>query len=105
MKKWIAILITIAALVGLRVSDPFATETVRLKTFDYFISQLPEKHEFGIVLVDIDDDSLQAQGQWPWPRELFCDLLQAEVTGLAVLFPEKDRYGTCLLYTSPSPRD
>ena len=94
MKKWIAILITIAALVGLRVSDPFATETVRLKTFDYFISQLPEKHEFGIVLVDIDDDSLQEQGQWPWPRELFCDLLQAEVTGLAVLFPEKDRYGT-----------
>ena len=68
MKKWIAILITIAALVGLRVSDPFATETVRLKTFDYFISQLPEKHEFGIVLVDIDDDSLQEQGQLPWPR-------------------------------------
>ena len=94
MKKWIVILFTIAALIGLRASDPTITETARLKTFDYFISQLPERQEFGIVLVDIDDDSLQEQGQWPWPRELFCDLLQAEVTGLAVLFPEKDRFGT-----------
>ena len=45
MKKWIAIIFTVAALVGLRASDPFATETVRLKTFDYFISQLPESYE------------------------------------------------------------
>ena len=51
MKKWIAILITIAALVGLRVSDPFATETVRLKTFDYFMESMPsERCRAGSIL-------------------------------------------------------
>ena len=94
MKKWIVIFFTIAALVGLRASDTYVTETVRLKTFDYLISQLPAKQEFGIVLVDIDDDSLQQQGQWPWPREDFCSMLKGQVTGLTVLFPEKDRYET-----------
>jgi len=93
MKKFIIIVATIAALVGLRAWDPAPVETLRLKTFDYFISTLPTIGDENILLVDIDDDSLQRLGQWPWPRQIFCKLLGGQVVGFSVLFPEEDRFG------------
>lgn len=93
MKKFIIIAATIAALVGLRAWDPAPVETLRLKTFDYFISTLPTIGDENILLVDIDDDSLQRLGQWPWPRQIFCKLLGGQVVGFSVLFPEEDRFG------------
>ena len=93
MKKFYIIGTLILALVGLRAVDPFPVESVRLKTFDYFISTLPYVGDENILLVDIDDDSLQKLGQWPWPREVFCRFLGPGVTGFSVLFPEQDRFG------------
>ena len=93
MKKFYIIGTLILALIGLRAIDPFPIESMRLKTFDYFISTLPNIGDENILLVDIDDDSLQNLGQWPWPREVFCKLLGPGVTGFSVLFPEEDRFG------------
>jgi len=93
MKKILILGTLIAALIGLRAWDPAPVETVRLKTFDNFISTLPKVGDENILLVDIDDDSLQELGQWPWPREVFCRLLGPGVTGFSVLFPEEDRFG------------
>ena len=50
-----------------------------------------------IVIVDIDDKSLQAHGQWPWPRYKMAAILDrlaqagAAVITLDMMFPEKDR--------------
>ena len=50
-----------------------------------------------IVIVAIDEPSLQAYGQWPWPRSLIAQLLNvigdagATAIGINILFPEKDR--------------
>ena len=93
MKKFYIIGTLILALIGLRAIDPFPIESMRLKTFDYFISTLPYVGDENILLVDIDDDSLQQLGQWPWPREVFCRFLGPGVTGFSVLFPEEDRFG------------
>ena len=93
MKKFYIIGTLILGLIGLRALDPFPIESMRLKTFDYFISTLPNIGDENILLVDIDDDSLQQLGQWPWPREVFCRFLGPNVTGLSVLFPEEDRFG------------
>ena len=93
MKKFYIIGALILGLIGLRALDPFPIESMRLKTFDYFISTLPNIGDENILLVDIDDDSLQNLGQWPWPREVFCKLLGPGVTGFSVLFPEEDRFG------------
>jgi len=93
MKKFFILALTIGVLIGLRAWDPVPIETLRLKTFDYFISTLPNIGDENILLVDIDDDSLQNLGQWPWPREVFCKLLGPGVTGFSVLFPEEDRFG------------
>ena len=49
------------------------------------------------VVVDIDDVSLAAVGQWPWPRYRVASLIQRiaaqkpAAIGLDVLFPEADR--------------
>ena len=49
------------------------------------------------IIVDIDDASLAARGQWPWPRTLLADLVgaiarqQPAVIGIDILMPEPDR--------------
>jgi adenylate cyclase len=49
------------------------------------------------VIIDLDEQTLAEYGQWPWPRFLLADLLQAIVgqgaaaVGVDVLFIEEDR--------------
>jgi adenylate cyclase len=50
-----------------------------------------------VVIVDIDEASLKAIGQWPWPRTTVADLvtqitqLGAVAIGFDIIFPEPDR--------------
>ncbi|RVU35977.1 CHASE2 domain-containing protein [Hwanghaeella grinnelliae] len=50
-----------------------------------------------VMIVEIDEKALQAYGQWPWPRTMVANLIQAItfrgalVVGLDLLFPEPDR--------------
>lgn len=50
-----------------------------------------------IIIVDIDDASLRAHGQWPWPRASFAQLIQrlgnARIIGIDVNFKEPSRLG------------
>ena len=73
MKSIIFISFTILSLVALRIFNPYPVEAVKLQVFDAMISSLPKIDEQNILLIDIDDDSLQELGQWPWPRKKFCD--------------------------------
>lgn len=65
------------------------------------VDLLEEKDEAYSVVVDIDDESLEDYGQWPWPRVLDAELIkiidssQPIAIGVNILFPEVDR-------TSPS---
>ncbi|MBN2298826.1 MAG: CHASE2 domain-containing protein, partial [Deltaproteobacteria bacterium] len=51
----------------------------------------------NIVIVDIDEKSLQHVGQWPWPRDVLAQLVNtidaagAKVMGFDIVFAEKDR--------------
>lgn len=66
--------------------------------FDLFVqltkSPLPTTET---IIVDIDDISLDAVGQWPWPRYKFAALIetiasqQPTIIGLDILFSEPDR--------------
>lgn len=53
--------------------------------------------EPSVTVVDIDDSSLHTVGQWPWPRYILGNLLNAlrrhstQVIGLDILFSESDR--------------
>ena len=95
--RGIAVLCLLGAAV-IRVWDPFPIETLRLKTFDYYQRLQPRKATgLPVVIVDIDEASLAAYGQWPWPRTLIARLLEnlfrsgAVVVGFDVLFAEADR--------------
>ncbi|MCB9480287.1 MAG: adenylate/guanylate cyclase domain-containing protein [Desulfobacteraceae bacterium] len=50
-----------------------------------------------IVIIDIDEKSLNEIGQWPWPRNTIAELIikinakKPKITGLDMFFPEPDR--------------
>lgn len=86
-------------LLALRIWDPVQLEILRLRTFDLYqkLNPRPIIPERPVVIVDIDDDSLGALGQWPWPRTRIAEMVErldalgAQVIGFDVVFPEPDR--------------
>ena len=71
---------------------------VRHIVFDAYQRAFPRQIErLPVVIVDIDDASLAALGQWPWPRTRLARLIEAVrrmgalVVGLDMVMPEDDR--------------
>ena len=78
--------------------NPNFLESLRLRYFDTLIvNQQPVEN--NIYTVNIDEASLEARGQWPWPRGDYGQLIEdlyARGAGLVVfnvLMPETDRAG------------
>jgi adenylate cyclase len=85
-------------LVILRVWDPLPLEMLRLRTFDLYQTLKPREPAIRpVTIVDIDEESLKAVGQWPWPRTVVADMvtrltqLGAVAIGFDVVFAEPDR--------------
>ena len=91
-------IITTALLTWLVLSNPTFLQNVELKLFDQMIVQEPVKNT-DAVLVDISEKSLDYYGQFPFPRDVYADIidrLRASNAGVIVLnlsFPEEDRTG------------
>ncbi len=90
--------VLLLVLMFLRATDPLPLEELRLRTFDTFQVLSPrDAEERPVVIVDIDEPSLRALGQWPWPRTRVADIitrlteLGALVIGFDVVFAEADR--------------
>ena len=93
----------VAAFLGgvvlLRVADPFPVQALRLLAFDLYQRMAPAEAlpEQPVVVVDIDEASLKAIGQWPWPRTVMADLTRklseagAASVAFDVLFSEPDQ--------------
>ena len=64
-----------------------------------------------VVIVDIDDRSLAAVGQWPWRRDIIGQLitrlrdLGASTIALDIIFAEPDRHGGAVSATDPALAD
>ena len=99
LTHWLVAFITLSLLAFLRVQDGGLTETLRLKSFDYLQSTDVITTSQDIVIVEIDERSIEANGQWPWPRDKIADLIwQLRQNGagmiiLPILFAEDDRFG------------
>lgn len=71
--------------------------------FDTFEKQLVDRFFVSreapkdVLILAIDNESIEALGQWPWPRSTFATLLRAldtaAVIGIDVNFSEPSRYG------------
>ena len=93
----IALSLLLAAF-SIRIADPAWLEGARVRTFDLYQRLAPRPTDIQpVAIVDIDEKSLAAYGQWPWPRTLVGRLIEAlgkagvPVVGFDVVFSEYDR--------------
>ncbi|OGN11715.1 MAG: hypothetical protein A3C71_02995 [Candidatus Yanofskybacteria bacterium RIFCSPHIGHO2_02_FULL_43_15c] len=67
----------------------------RDKLIDLLFTEKP--HSSQVVILKIDEESLNSLGQWPWPRAIFAELINklqtSRVIGIDVNFKEPSRLG------------
>ena len=101
---WTALL-TLAIIVGIRIWDPAFAESVRLRYFDTLVTSKPAEVT-GVHVVNIDESSIQRYGQFPFPRDVYAQIvrdLYARNAGMIVfniLTPDADRMGRDSAYVS-----
>ena len=110
MKHTYKILLTgfviLIGLVVLRIQDPFFIETARLKGLDYYQRQQSKVKSSNIVVVTIDEATLDKFGQWPMSRATLSEGLEkafnsgAQLVVMPILFSEKDRLGGDNIFNS-----
>jgi len=97
-------LLLLLVLVTVRAVDPAPLRYLRARTFDLY--QALQPREIGarpVVIVDIDDTSLNALGQWPWPRTMLADIVTrlfeygVGLVAFDIVFPEPDRTSPAFL--------
>jgi len=97
------VLVTLFLLISMSISslyiflpNQFNSIDNRIRDF-YFLFRGAEKTDERIVIVDIDEKSIQALGQWPWERDKLAQILQnlanngAWIIGLDIVFSEQDK--------------
>ena len=90
-------LLTLALVVGLRVTDGAFVESVRLRYFDQLITSQPARTA-DIHTVNIDEATLDKYGQYPFSRDIYAEIIQelyrrnAGLVVFNVLMPEQDRF-------------
>ena len=97
LSPWMA-LVTLALVLFARIADPSFIESVRLRYFDTLVTSQPAK-DVPVYTVNIDEATLDKLGQFPFPRDMYADIIKeiykrdAGLVVFNVLMPEKDRFG------------
>ncbi|MEM7289367.1 MAG: CHASE2 domain-containing protein, partial [Pseudomonadota bacterium] len=85
-------------LLAIRLADPILISNLRNQSFDLLQRYSPRPSAPApVVIVDIDENSLEAYGQWPWPRTRVAELIDkltalgAITIGFDIIFAENDR--------------
>jgi adenylate cyclase len=97
LNPWTA-LVTLALVLFVRIADPSFIESVRLRYFDQLVTSQPAK-DVPVYTVNIDEATLDKLGQFPFPRDMYADIIKelykrdAGLVVFNVLMPEKDRFG------------
>ncbi len=91
-------LLALMALLILRAIDPTPLRVLRTQTFDIYQQIKPRTIvSRPVTIVDIDERSLAALGQWPWPRTVIAELVTtlfaqgAALVAFDIVFAEPDR--------------
>ncbi len=95
---WIVgILLTLGSMLAF-ISGHHFIQAISNYAYDAFLRRMHKPPQTDkIILIDIDDQSLQEIGQWPWPRFLLAELTrtlfeaEAAVVVFDIVFPEEDR--------------
>jgi adenylate cyclase len=93
----VLLLMLLGGAVYLRFLNPPVIERITQMTFDYYNRLMPRTSQKDVVIVDIDEESIRAVGQWPWPRTIVAKLptalkaLGAKSVAFDMVFSERDR--------------
>ena len=96
--KW-AVCVTLLILLLIKWTDPTPIQSAKLTTFDSYQKFGQHLDSKSLILLDLSDDALKKQGQWPWKRDqLGRTIINAYRNGAAlvilqVVFAHKDRLG------------
>ena len=96
---WATALLTLFVVSFVGWSDPFVKETLRLKSFDLIQQYDTPQLSSDIAILEIDEQSIEKYGQWPWKRTVIADMIWqlrdagAGIIILPILFSEEDRLG------------
>ena len=97
MYNWKTVLLTIVALVGVKICSPYLIDNVRWSYFDVLHETKEKEHVEDILLVNIDEKSIEKYGQYPFPRDIYADTLwethHSNTHVFNILFAEPDRFG------------
>ena len=99
LTHWTLAFVTLAAIMLWGLKDPFVKETARLKSFDLIQKYDKPTMSEDVVIVEIDEKSIEQNGQWPWKRTVLADVIWrlreagAGIIVLPILFSEEDRLG------------
>lgn len=92
------VVLLIAAIAFLQLLEISPIASLRFAFFDLAQRILPDPQSTApITIVDIDNESIEAFGQWPWPRDRIAELIgmlaqhEPAVIGIDIIFSEPDR--------------
>lgn len=99
VSQYLVPFLLLVMMLGLRVADPGILQQIRWLTFDTYQRIAPRAYnpDLPVKIIDIDDQSLERFGQWPWPRTLLADMIEnlatagAAAVAFDMVFAESDR--------------
>ena len=97
-KNYITFFILLLFLIGLKTANPSFVKAISFLSFDLYQKIIPLKKESSeVVIVDINEKSLEKFGQFPWNRSIFAKIIEninpskPKAIGFDIFFSEKDK--------------
>lgn len=103
--EWWLVLLAVTLVMATLIARG-STERLDNAVYDLIVRVAPHRIDPRIVIVAIDDRSLQAEGPWPWPRTRDAALMRAiqagrpRAIGLDILLPQGEAGADAALATS-----
>jgi CHASE2 domain-containing sensor protein/signal transduction histidine kinase len=101
LRDWLALALLLTALAGV-LGWQNGLGRLDQTLYDKFLSAIAQPRHDDIIIIAIDDFSLQQLGRWPWPRERHAQLLdrltpaKPRAIGLDVILLEPEKTGADL---------
>ncbi len=97
-KNYITFFILLFFLIVLKTANPSFVKAISFLSFDLYQKIIPLKKESSeVVIVDINEKSLEKFGQFPWNRSIFAKIIEnintaePKAIGFDIFFSEKDK--------------
>ena len=96
LTKWWTVLITIAGFAALSIVNPNIIQSIEYAYYDSLQQNRTKEIIEEVVLVNIDERAISAEGQYPWPRGSIAKYINSgpndSLYVLNVIYSEKDRF-------------